>query len=60
MVSGSAILPCPISPLASSPLSAGIMICPKLSAIQIFFVEGCAYISRSIAGAINTGHFADI
>ncbi|RXM58382.1 hypothetical protein BOQ60_24760, partial [Chryseobacterium sp. CH1] len=31
-------------PLASSPFSAGIIICPKLSASsRFFFVEGCAY-----------------
>ena len=42
MVSGSAILPCPTNPLANSPLSAGMIKCPKSSANSRFcFVEGC-------------------
>ncbi len=60
MFSGSAILPSPTNPLANSPASAGIQIFPKDSNLAIFSkVDGCLYISKSIAGAKYTGHLAE-
>ncbi|MNX48410.1 hypothetical protein D3C86_789890 [compost metagenome] len=50
--SGSAILPSPESPLANSPDSAGIIVFPNCSNnLKLAKVEGCLYISKSIAGA---------
>ena len=50
--SGSANLPSPIRPLANSPTSAGINIFPLAVSLDIdSLVDGCLYISKSIAGA---------
>ena len=50
--SGSAILPSPIKPLASSPEVAGIKILLKLcNLFKLSIEDGCLYISKSIAGA---------
>ncbi|MNE55399.1 hypothetical protein D3C80_1502300 [compost metagenome] len=52
MCSGSAIRPSPDRPLANSPLSAGIMVFPNCcNASKLAIVDGCLYMSKSIAGA---------
>ena len=52
MFSGSAIRPSPESPLANSPISAGIIMFPKpFRAKKFEVVDWCLYISKSIAGA---------
>ena len=55
-----AILPFPLKPLANSPSPGGINMLPnELSLSMLSCVVGCLNISKSIAGAKNTGHLAD-
>ncbi len=60
IVSGSAMRPSPIKPLASSPCVASTMMLPKDLSLSMFcLVVGCWYISTSIAGQTITGHLAE-
>ena len=60
MTSGSSIRPLPSRPLASSPEAASIISTPRARSMSIdSWVAGCAYMSRSMAGAAITGHLAD-
>src|SRR5690606_40353536 len=57
---GSANRPSPDNPLASSPFPGGMMTCLYDCSRAIFLtVAGCFHISKSIAGALKTGHLAE-
>src|SRR5687768_3033511 len=60
MASGSAMRPSPYKPLASSPLSTGIIRLPNDSSFcRLPWVAGWCHISSSMAGATTTGQVAD-
>ena len=60
MISGSCMRPFPSSPLARNPLAGSMIWFPYwLKMSRLRRVEGWAYMSRSIAGAMNTGAFIE-
>ena len=60
ITSGSSMRPLPSSPLARNPLAGSIKRLPYEANVRMFCcVDGWAYMSRSIAGAMNTGAFIE-
>ena len=60
ITAGSSIRPLPSSPLARKPSAGSMIWLPYDSRVCILAcVDGCLYMSRSMAGAMNTGAFID-